>query len=120
LSIAEIHRGEAAAFQEGDRQRVAHRQHHQRRGRGGEIVWTGLARLRQRQRDIGGLGQCRGSFGGDRDHADLEPLGIGDEVLHLRLLAGPRQRHDDVVGRDHAEIAMAGFSGVDEESRRAG
>ncbi len=116
MQHAEIHRGEAAPFQERDRQRIAHRQHHQRRGRGSEIVRTGLARLRQRQRDIGGLGQRRGGLGGDRDHADPEALGIGNEVFHLRLLAGPRQGHDDIVGRDHAEIAMAGLCGMDEES----
>ena len=49
-----------------------------------------------------------------------EAAGIIDEVLHLRLLAGPRQRDDDVVRRDHAEIAMAGLGGVHEEGRRAG
>ena len=49
-----------------------------------------------------------------------EAAGIVDQVLHLRLLAGPGQRDDDVVRRDHAEIAVAGFGGVDEEGRRAG
>ncbi len=62
MQHAEIHRRKATAFQQRDRQRIAHRQHHQRRGRGREIMRAGLARLRQRQRDIGGLGQRRGGF----------------------------------------------------------
>ena len=49
-----------------------------------------------------------------------EPRGVADQVFHLRLLAGPRQRQDDVVGCDHAEVAMAGFGGMNEERRRAG
>src|SRR2546426_1819701 len=32
----------------------------------------------------------------------------------------PGQRHDDVIGRDHAEIAVAGFTGVHEEGGCAG
>jgi len=49
-----------------------------------------------------------------------KPLGVGDEILHLRLLAGPRQRQDDVVGGDHAEVAVARFRGMDEKRRGAG
>jgi len=74
----------------------------------------------QRQRDVRRLAQGRIAFRGHRDQRDAETLGIGDEVLHLRLLAGPRQRHDDIVGCDHAEIAVACFRGVDEKRRRAG
>ena len=54
------------------------------------------------------------------DQRDPEPLGIGDEVLHLRLLAGPGQRDDHVVDGDHAEIAVARFGGVDEEGGGSG
>ena len=57
MEVGEFHRGKAAALQQRDRQRVAQRQQHQRGGGGREIVRTGLARLRQRQRDDGGLAQ---------------------------------------------------------------
>ena len=60
MQHAEIDRGKAAALQQRDRQRVAQRQQHQRGGGGREVMRTGLAGLRQRQRDIGGLAQGGG------------------------------------------------------------
>src|SRR3984885_142539 len=120
MQHAEIDRGKAAAFQKRDRQRIAQRQQHQRGGGGGKVVRAGLAGLRQRQRDIGGLAQGGGAVRRHRDQRNAEARGVGDQRLHLGLLAGPRQRHDDVVGGDHAEVAMAGLGGVDEEGGRAG
>ena len=52
MQQAEIDRGEAAAFQKTDRQRVAERKLHQRRCGGGEIVRAGLAGLRQHERHV--------------------------------------------------------------------
>ena len=120
MQHAEIHRRKAAAFQQRNRQRVAERQHHQRGGGGREVMRAGLARLRQRQRDVGGLRQRGFPLCRHRDHRNAETLGIGDEVLHLRLLAGPGQRQDDVLGGDHAEIAVARLRGVNEKGGRAG
>ena len=86
---AEIDRREAAAFQQRDRQRIAEREQHQRRGGGCKIMRAGLARLRQRQRHVGRLAQRRVAFCRHRDQRDTEARGIGDQRLHLRLLAGP-------------------------------
>ena len=58
MQHAEIDRGEAAAFQQRDRQRIAEREQHQRGGGRREIMRAGLARLRQRQRDVGGLARA--------------------------------------------------------------
>src|SRR5262249_18249016 len=57
---------------------------------------------------------------GDGNEPDAEAARVVDEVLELDRLPRPRQRHDDVIGRDHAEIAMTGFAGVHEEGGRAG
>jgi hypothetical protein len=120
MQHAEIDRGKAAALQQRDRQRIAEREQHQRGGGRREVMRTSLAGLRQRQRDIGGLAQGGVAFRRHRHQRDAEALGIGDEVLHLGLLAGPRQGHDDVIGGDHAEVAVAGFGGVHEKGGGAG
>ena len=49
-----------------------------------------------------------------------EALGVGDDVGQLARLAGLGQRQDHVVRADHAEVAVAGLGGMDEEGRRAG
>ena len=120
MQQAEIDRGEAAAFQERDRQRVAERQLHERGGGRREIVRAGLASLRQHQRHIGGLAERAVAVRGHGHQADPEAPRIVDQVLELGGFARPRQRHDDVVGRDHAEIAMARFAGMHEKRRRSG
>ena len=112
--------GEAAAFQERDRERVAERELHERGGGRRQIVRAGFARLRQHQRHVGGLAERAGGVRGDGDEADPEAPRIVDQVLELGGFARPGQRHDDVVGRDHAEIAVACLAGMDEKRRRAG
>ena len=89
MQDAEIERGEAAAFQQRDGERIAERELHQR-GRGRRhIVWAGLARLRQDQCDIGGLGQGGVGAGGQRDQPDAVTARIVDEVLQFGGLARP-------------------------------
>jgi hypothetical protein len=76
--------------------------------------------LREHQHDVGGLAQ--GAFGidCDGDEGDPEPARIVDQLLELFGLAGPRQDQQHVVGRDHAEIAVARISGVHKKGRRPG
>ena len=115
MQDAEVERGEAAAFQERDRERIAERELHQR-GRGRrEIVRAGFARLRQHQHDVGGLRERAVGVGGHGDQADAEAARIVDQVLQLGGLARPGQRQDHVVVRDHAEIAVARFARMHEE-----
>ena len=113
-------RGEAAALQQRDRERVAERHLHQRRGGRREIVRAGFARLRQREHDVGRLPERAVGGGGDGDQPDAEPARIVDQVLELGGLARPGQRHDHVVVGDHAEVAVARFARMDEEGGRAG
>ena len=117
---AEIHRGEAAAFQQRDRQRVAERELHQRGGGRRQIMRAGLARLRQSEHHVRGRRQRRVRIGGHRDQADAEAARVIGEIFQLRRLARPRQRDDDIVVRDHAEVAVAGFARMHEQRRRSG
>src|SRR5258707_1390150 len=104
-----------AGFEQRDRERVADRGLHQRRGGRRQIVRTGFARPGQFEHDLRGFAERRGRVRRHRDHRDRKALRIIDEILHFRLLAGPRQRDDDVIRRDHAEIAVARLSGMHEE-----
>jgi hypothetical protein len=83
-------------------------------------VRAGLARRRQREHDVGRSPERAVAHGSDGDQPDAEAARIVDQVLELDGLARPRQRHDDVVGRDHAEIAVACLARMHEEGGRAG
>ena len=120
MQFGEFHRGETAALQERDRERVAERLLHQRRGGRGEIVRAGLARLRQRHHHVGGLRQRAVRKSGHGNKPDLEAAGIVGEILQFGGLARPGQRHDHIVGRDHAEVAMARLAGMHEIGGSAG
>ncbi len=116
----EIGFGEAALFDQRDRQCIAdHRLQRGRRG-GSELVGAGLLHLGERQADVGGAAGGAVAVRGDDDELHPEATAIGDDVAQLGRLAGPGQRDDDVFGRDHAEIAMTGLAWMDEHGRRAG
>ena len=120
MQEAEVERGEAAAFEQRDGERVAERKLHQR-GRGGrEIVRAGLARLRQGEHHVRGAAERALRLRRHGDEPDAEAPRIVDQVLELRGLARPRQRHDQVVGRDHAEVAVARLARMHEIGGRAG
>ncbi len=70
--------------------------------------------------NVGAGRQCRCRLAADRDqrcrHA-LEQRQQGDDFGRL---AGIRNRQHHVLARDHAEVAVARFAGMDEERWRAG
>ena len=61
MQQAEFMRGESAAFQQRDGERVAERKLHQRRGGRREIVRTSFARVRQHQRHVGSAAKRAGA-----------------------------------------------------------
>ena len=81
---------------------------------------AGFPRFRQAKHDVGGLAERAFGIDRDRDEHDAETARIIDQVLQFLGLAGPGQRQHDVVRRDHAEVAMAGVGGMNEECRRPG
>ena len=91
-------------------------------GRGGrrQAVRAGFLGARQLQHHVGLLGQRRVGARGDGDQRHLEAARVGQDVAELHALARPGQRHDGVVARDHAEVAVAGLARMHEEGRRAG
>ena len=120
MKHAEIDGGKSAAFQKRDRQRIAERELHQRRSGRRQIMRAGLARRRQDEHDIGRLAQRALGIDGDGDQRDAEAARIVDQIPELFGLARPGQHQHHVVGRDHAEVAVAGVAGMHEKRRRAG
>ncbi|MBA7692350.1 hypothetical protein ES703_100917 [subsurface metagenome] len=120
VEVGKFERGEAAAFEKRNRQGIADRRLHQRGGGRRQIVRAGFAHLRQLQHDARGRTERGFRVRGDRNHRDGKARRVIDEVLHLRLFAGPGQRQDHVIRRDHAEVAVACFRGVDKEGGGAG
>ena len=98
MKDAEIDRGEAAAFEQRDRERIAERELHQRRRGRREIMRTSFARRRQRQDDIGGLAERALGADRDRDQPDAEPARIVDQAAQLSGLARPGQHQHHIVG----------------------
>ena len=117
---AEIERGEAPAFEQRDRQRVAEHELHRRRGGRGKAVRAGLGRARHRQADIRRAAERAVGLRGHRDQRDCEALGESDDRRQLRRLARPGNREQDVAALHHAEVAVARLGGMDERRRLAG
>ena len=111
---------EAAALHQRHRQRIAQHQH-QRGGSGWRHTHrAGFARFGQDERHIGGTQQSGFGVAGHADQRNAEALCIGDDVAQFCRLAAIGKHQERVVARERAEIAVAGFTGVDELCRRSG
>src|SRR5690606_29834403 len=93
---------------------------HQGRRRRRQPMRTGLLLLRQEQGN--GRLACEGrDFAGrQRNQRYGKPAAIGDDGLQFGCLAAPGNGQNRIPAGNHAEIAMSGFGGVDERSRRSG
>ena len=85
------------------------------RGRGGRHVERlgGFRGGREAEHDVGGMAERRVGRG-DGDQGNRETLGVGDDRRELARLAGLGQRHHDIVGSDHAQVAVGGLGGMNE------
>ena len=115
----EVLGGETALFQQGHGQGVA--KGHLQGGRGCRRIDIPrrFSSLGQQKLDVCGPAQGAVGGGGQRDHRDLEALGIGQDVGQFPNFARLGQGQDHVVLTDHAQVAMAGFIGVDKVGRGA-
>ena len=120
MKSAEVERGEAAALEQRDRQRVAEHELHRRRGRRGEPVGAGLRRTGHRQADIGLAAEGAVGLSGHRDQRNGVALGESDDRRQFRRLARPGDGEHDVARLHHAEVAVARLGRMDEKGRRSG
>ena len=120
MQHAEMAVGEAAPLKQRHGERIA--QGHLQCGRCGRRIERigGFRGFGQDQHDVGGMAQRAVRHGGDGDQRDRETLGVADDRSEFAGLAGLGQRHHHVVDANHAQVAMGGLGGVDEERRLAG
>jgi hypothetical protein len=117
---AELARAKAAAFEQRYRERITERQHDRARCGRGKSHRAGFGPGRQHQGKVSGFGEAAVSPADHGEQRDREAAGIGHDVGQLRGLARVGQGQNRVVLGNHAEIAVAGFAGVDVEGRRSG
>ena len=87
MQSAEIDRGEPSALQQRNRQRVAERRLHQRRGRGCQIVRACLSRLRDREHHVGRSAERTVADRGHGNEPDAEAARVVDQMLELDRLS---------------------------------
>ncbi len=111
---------EAARIEQRDGQGITQRKRGGRAGSGCKIERTGLAIDRGIEMHIGEPGERRIDASRDRD----QPCALAARDRHdageLFGGSGVGDRHQHIVLRDHAEIAMARLGGMKEKRRRAG
>ena len=89
--------------------------------------WSARGRAGRPRRRAAGRGRCRRRGRACSPASAVMAIsgmpkrpGVFDQAAELGRLARPGERQDHVVRGDHAEIAVAGLGGVDEEGGRAG
>lgn len=119
MKLVKAFLGEPLKLQKRDRHRIAEGHLKHGRGRGRQIVRTGLAHLGKHDRHIGCARQRAACAAGHRDHRHRAALGIAQDVGQLVRLARPGQGQDRIVGMHHAEIPVRGLRGMQEIGRCA-
>ena len=115
----EIVGAEAPRIKQRDSQRIAEGEGGGRARRRREVVRTGLLGDRCIEMGIRLGGERRCGAAGDRD--DLAPWRLMMGMIAISsALSRIREGDEDVIARDHAEIAMARFCRMHEIGRRAG
>ena len=120
MEKAKILGAEAAPFDQGHSQGVAHGD--LKGGRGGRRIkgLDGFGGVGNLQHYIGGRTQRALDVGGDGDERNVEAARIGDDVSQFAGFAGLGKRQDCVFLADHPKIAVAGLAGMDEAGGLAG
>ncbi len=120
MRAGEVVGGEAARLQQGDRQRVAHRQRGGGAGGRRQVQRAGLLGDADVQVDLRRTRQRRIGTAGHGDQRVALPLEHRQQHQHLVALARVRQRQHHVGVGDHAQVAVAGLAGMHVEGRCAG
>src|SRR5438046_7456555 len=118
MGASEILLIETASVEQSDRQSVAERERGGGARRRRKIQRAGFLRDARVKVDIGFPGKRRVGIAGQRDQLRALAFYPGDDREQLIRLAGIRERQNDVIARDHAQIAVSRLGGVDEKSRR--
>src|SRR5207237_6215254 len=109
---------ESARVEQRERKRIAEGERGGRGSGGRETEWTRFGVDGGVEMNVGALRERTLLIAGERD--DRSPLALQMRKQQYQLVgfARVRQHDDDVVGRDHPQIAVPGFGGMHEERRR--
>jgi hypothetical protein len=120
MGAGEILRAEAARVEQRDRQRIPQRQ--RRGGAGRRRQSQGAGFLRHAGVEVYVRLACQGGsrVAGHGNELRTPTLDDRHDGEQLRTFAGIGQGDQHVMVGDHAEIAVAGLAGMDEEGRGAG
>ncbi len=111
---------EAARLEQDHGERIADGERGGRAGSGREIERAGFARHLDVEMNFGFAGQGRLGIARERDDAGADALEARQEAGDFLGLAGVAEDQDEVALGDHAEIAVRGVDGVEDDARRAG
>ena len=107
------------ARKEDDSQGIAQGQCYSRTRRRGQTQWAGFFFYRSIEDDVGILGQCRIVFADDSDDFGTDALQAGQHIQNFPRFPALGNGQDDIVAGHHPQIAVDGFAGMKENSRRA-
>ena len=111
----EVFRAEAAGFQQGHGQGIAHHQGGGGTGGGGQAQGAGFNSHADIQVGNGLLGQDRVGVAGHADQRSTHALDQGQDGNHFAGAATVGDGNDHILRGNHAHVAVAGFAGVDKE-----
>ena len=116
MRTREIFGGETARFEQRHGQRIAHGEHRRGAGGGRKIERAGFLGHADVEMRHGGFGQRRRRIArhGQQRHAQTRHM--RQQRQHLGCFAGIRHGQQYIVARDHADVAVTGFGGVQKES----
>ena len=120
VQVGEILLSEALRHEQCHRQRVAERERGRRAGSGHEVQRARFFRHMAIERDVGRLSEGRVRLAGDHNQPRTEPLDRLEQSKQFIGLAAMRQRDDDVLRLENAEVAVDGLRRMKKERRRAG
>lgn len=120
MEAGEVACGEVAAFDESHGEGVAHDELGGGGGGGCEVVGAGLVLDGGVEDDVGFMGEEGVGVADDSYETVAEVFDERHKDLDFGGVAGFGDADDDVARADHAEVAVDGVGGVEEEGRGAG
>ena len=120
VQVREVLLAKSLLDQQRHRQRIPESQGRRGAGRRHQVQRARLLGHVAIQRQIGGVGQRGCRRAGHGDEARPEPADGLEQAQDLSGLAAVRQRDHDIVAMHHAEVAVNGLGGVQEEGGRPG
>jgi hypothetical protein len=120
VEVGEVGGVEAAAAAELEGEGVSEGEHDGGGGGGCEIERAGLGGDTDVEEDVRRLGEAGVGCARECDEGGGEPFEDREDEEELFGFAAVREGDDGVAGRDHAEVSVDGFGGVEEVSGSSG